>query len=121
MAAPDFSGGTPFAPGAGTIPAYVAGRKAERQTIDKAIAAITSKRTKEGNLANSPMAPITIIGPRGVGKTTLLDLAEKKALEQDVLVITIVQMPDLRGIVWRLMNAPRMGWRRFVPRWLDRN
>lgn len=120
MAAPDFSRSSPFAPGAGTIPAYVAGRKAERQTIDKAIAAITSKRTKEGTLANSPLAPITMIGPRGVGKTTLLVLAKEKALEQGVLVISIVQMPDLRGIVWRLMNAPRIGWRRFVPRWLDR-
>lgn len=115
MAAPDFSGGTPFAPGAGTIPDYVAGRKAERQIIDQAIAAITKKRTKKGTLERSPMTHISIIGPRGVGKTTLLEIADGKAAKQGVLVINTVQLPNLTGLVRELVDAPRRGWRRFVP------
>ena len=115
MAAPDFSGGSPFAPGAGTIPDYVAGRKAERQIIDGAIAAITKERTKQGTLERSPMTHISIIGPRGVGKTTLLEIADGKAAKQGVLVINTVQLPNLTGLVRKLVDAPRRGWRRFVP------
>lgn len=115
MAAPDFSGGNPFAPGSATIPDYVAGRKAERQIIEQAIAAITKERTKEGTLERSPMTHISIIGPRGVGKTTLLEIADGKAAKQGVLVINTIQMPNLTGLVQQLVDAPRRGWRRFVP------
>ena len=103
------------------MPAYVAGRKAEQQLIDEAIAAITKKRTKEGTLGSSPMTHITIIGPRGVGKTTLLEIADKKATEQEVFVVNSSILDDLQGIIRKLV-APqeRKGWRRFVPRWLSR-
>lgn len=121
MAAPDFSRDNPFEPGSATMPAYVAGRKAEQQLIDEAIAAITKKRTKEGTLGSSPMTHITIIGPRGVGKTTLLEIADKKATEQEVFVVNSSILDDLQGIIRKLV-APqeRKGWRRFVPRWLSR-
>ncbi len=102
------------------MPDYVAGRKAERQIIDEAIAAITKERTKKGTLESSPMTHISIIGPRGVGKTTLLALAKKKAEEKEVLVIHSAEMPDLTEIIQELVDAPRRGWRRFVPRWLSR-
>lgn len=121
MASPDFSKDSPFEPGSATIPAYVAGRKAEQQLIDEAIAAITKKRTKEGTLGSSPMTHITIIGPRGVGKTTLLEIADKKATEQEVFVVNSSRLDDLQGIIRKLVDSQgRKGWRRFVPRWLSR-
>ena len=118
MAAPDFSGGNPFAPGSATIPAYVAGRKAERRLIDKVITEITQKR-KGGILAESPMTHITLIGPRGAGKTTLLNLADKKATKNGVLVVRNYELHDLRSIIHKLIHR-QVGWRRFVPRWLRR-
>ena len=102
------------------MPDYVAGRKAEQQLIDRAITRITKKRTKEGILGKPPMTHITIIGPRGVGKTTLLEIAEGKAVKQGVLVINTTRLPNLTELVQDLVDAPKRGWRRFVPHWLSR-
>lgn len=118
MATPDFSRGNPFKPGSATIPDYVAGRKAERRLIDKAITEITKKR-KGGILAESPMTHITLIGPRGAGKTTLLNLADKKATAKGVLVVRNYELHDLRSIIHKLIHR-QVGWRRLVPRWLRR-
>ena len=101
------------------MPAYVAGRKAEQQIIDQAIAAITSKRTKEGTLANSPMTHISIIGPRGVGKTTLLAVTRKKAVARGVFIVRSAEMHNLRSVTHQLVDL-QGGWQRFVPRWLRR-
>lgn len=119
MATPDFSIGNPFEPGSAIMPAYVAGRKAGRQIIDETIAGITRKRNKKGTLGSSPMGQLTIIGSRGAGKTTLLALAEKQALEQDVLVASNAQEPNLTEIIYKLMEPPRKGWQRLVSRWLN--
>ena len=69
----------PFAAGPATEPAYLAGRDQELQTISRALNRITEARDeKTGILEMTPLAPIKIVGPRGVGKTTLLKEAAGK-------------------------------------------
>lgn len=85
--------GTPFAPGTGTSPLHVAGRKDELSLIDQALDLIAVPLVKE-KLSRTAMSPITIIGPRGVGKTTLLNCAEDRADEREIVT---VRCPQLRG------------------------
>lgn len=102
--------GIPFAPGAGTSPLHVAGRKDALRLIDQALDMIAVPLVKE-KLSRTAMSPITIIGPRGVGKTTLLNCAEDGADER---AMQVVRCPHLggedkeaafRGFVARMLGA----------------
>ena len=87
----------PFRPGTATEPAYLAGRHKERRLIEKTLVGIAElqKLRQEGSPYRSPHAPIKIVGPRGVGKTTLLAEAEKMADEMGIYVLSIERLPDL--------------------------
>ena len=85
--------GIPFAPGAGTSPLHLAGRREELSLIDQTLNKI-AKPLDQGRLRQSPMSPIIIVGPPGVGKTTLLNYAADRADEREIVV---VRCPHLRG------------------------
>ena len=85
MAMPD-SDFNPFTPGTARPPLILAGRGDERQIIEEALGLITQP-LKDGMLEIAPQSPIKIIGPRGVGKTTLLKDAKVKAQQQGIRVV----------------------------------
>ena len=77
----------PFKPGAGGNPKYVAGRDNELSIINGIIDSLCDIRDNGEINDEDPDFPIFIIGPRGVGKTVLLNLASKYASEQKVHVV----------------------------------
>ena len=94
----------PFRPGPGTEPPHVAGRKKERQLIEEALDVIAQPLVK-GKLPEAPLAPIKLIGLRGVGKTTLLGVALEQAKEQGIRVINYAFLSD---------EAPGQGYDRML-------
>ena len=78
----------PFAPGTGLAPALLAGRETATKILAKAIGRLKGGRSwEEGPLAKPPPTPIRIIGPRGVGKTTLLFWAKREAERRNIRVV----------------------------------
>ena len=86
---------SPFRPGPGTVPPYLAGRKKERQLIEEALDLI-ARPLVEGKLKAPPLAPIKLLGLRGVGKTTLLGWALRKARHQGMHAISYAYLSDAR-------------------------
>ncbi len=83
----------PFNPGPGTVPLYVAGRAQERELINETLVRIAElSKNKKQDRPPSPMAPIKIVGPRGVGKTILLHEAWEKANELGIHVLHVPQL-----------------------------
>lgn len=84
----------PFNPGPGTAPLYVAGRAQERELINETLVTIAdlSKNKKRDQSSLGPLAPIKIVGPRGVGKTILLHEAWKKGNELGIHVLHVPQL-----------------------------
>ena len=83
---------TPFAPGFGTRPDYVAGRKAEFRRLEDNLHDIAENRQKDGRLPYTPPSPIVLVGPRGVGKTLLLGWVEEQAVAKGLHVVCLEQM-----------------------------
>ena len=77
----------PFDPGAGSIPEYVAGRDKELSEIHDIINRLCIIRDAGSNSSYKPKQPIFIIGPRGVGKTVLLNLAKEYATKKNIHVV----------------------------------
>ena len=94
----------PFKPGTGTKPLHVAGRKEELQVIEEALDVIAQPLVK-GRLPEAPLAPIKLIGLRGVGKTTLLGVALEKAEQQGIRVINYALLSN---------TAPGQGYDRML-------
>ncbi len=92
------SNDNPFNPGPGSVPVYVAGRVKERKLINNTLVRIAelSKDKKQTKSRPSPLAPIRIVGPRGVGKTTLLYEAREMA---DELGIHVAHVEKLNSLV----------------------
>lgn len=79
-----------------TRPAHLAGRDRELRVIEKALDEIAGPRNKEtGILNDSPLTPIKIVGPRGVGKTVLLSEAREMAKARKVAVVKIAVLKNL--------------------------
>lgn len=93
----DLPSKSPFKPGPGTIPKYAPGREREKEIIAEALEEISSKNITKGLLPETPMAPIQIVGPRGVGKTLLLGFAREKAREQKIHVARFSHMTDIKS------------------------
>ena len=85
----------PFRPGPGIEPPHLAGRKKERQLIEEGLDLIT-RPLAEGRLREAPLAPIKLLGLRGVGKTTLLGFALMKAKQQGIHVISYSHLSDVK-------------------------
>ena len=79
----------PFNPGYGGDPAYFAGREKVEFDILQTLKKITQPQDKEGKIKLDADAPIMLIGPRGVGKTVLLNRAKTKAKELGITTISI--------------------------------
>ena len=79
------------------MPLHIAGREDEQGMISKALRLITKPR-KDGILERSPMTPIKIIGPRGAGKSALLDWTEQEAEKQGIFAIRCDQLKKGEGL-----------------------
>ncbi|MBF2734729.1 MAG: ATP-binding protein, partial [Betaproteobacteria bacterium AqS2] len=77
----------PFRPGTATRPGHLAGREKEQEMLAMALQFIKAK--------SSPMAPIRIVGPRGVGKSTLLVEAKRMAEEHQIHVVRATKLASL--------------------------
>ena len=87
----------PFNPGPGTEPVYVAGRRSELRLIKQALQRVSGAGSvKKGKLR--PLAPIKIVGPRGVGKTTLLHEAKRLAQSQNIQVLHLAELCSLTDL-----------------------
>ena len=89
-------GRNPFNPAPATKPAHLAGRARELGVIANTLEAVTGPRDdKTGLLAEPGMAPVKIVGPRGVGKTTLLAETKSMARARGIHVVRLAQLVDL--------------------------
>lgn len=80
----------PFNPGPGTLPAHLAGRSNEKSVIEETLKAIVGKRLQERAPKKPTLRPIKLSGPRGAGKTCLMQWAEDLARKQDVQTMRVV-------------------------------
>ncbi len=108
----------PFVPGTATEPPHLAGREEQQDLISETLRLITKPLVK-GKLERSPLAPIKIVGPRGVGKTTLLGVAGVEAQQLGIHVVNIARLRNLdpdSDIINGLLDG--MHLRERVPLWL---
>ena len=70
----------PFQAGTGHVPAMLAGRDDEMDLLTQVIERLDSPRADNRfKLAKPPFPPVKIVGPRGVGKTVLLNWSKEQA------------------------------------------
>ena len=87
----------PFTPGTGHAPEYVAGREDVFDVLEDALQSIAPSEVREedGLLEYASMPPIVLTGPRGVGKTLLLNWMEEQAQEMKIHVARLEYVKDL--------------------------
>ncbi len=86
----------PFSFGAGTCPEHVVGRQRGFKLLGRALRTIEpSEIQKDGRLECTSMAPIVLMGPRGAGKTLLLDWMRERAQEMGIHVARLKYAKDL--------------------------
>ena len=89
------SAGNPFYIGSGSVPDRLAGREPEQALLKRSLAAICGERERDyGPLRGRPPPPLTIVGPRGVGKTALLAWAEKEIEPLEADVVSLAYLPN---------------------------
>ena len=98
----------PYKPGFGTTPKYLAGRNRERESVNVALGIINKPRAKDKLLTEQPNAPIVLVGPRGVGKTVLLNLAQTIAKEKDIPNVKIDKqlLESNHTTLLKMINSP---------------
>ena len=99
------TGDSPFRPGSGTLPPYLAGREQEQALIQGLLKVIAQRA--------APASDIIVYGPRGNGKTALLLWArdQAEALGIDVLRFSGKVAPTTEALASRLSSRPRwLGW-----------
>ena len=101
---PPSRGRGPFRPGTGATPPYLAGREAEKRLFREILS----------DLANGipPGTQVVLYGPRGNGKTVLLDWLERKAagVDLETAVLRTAEIPDVERL--RESLVPRSWWER---------
>ena len=98
------TGDSPFQPGSGKIPPYLAGRVRQRALIRTFLQALTRRE--------SPPSDIILYGPRGNGKTVLIEWSRREAKTLNI------QVADLLGV--HLASEERLAAALSVERrWLD--
>ena len=94
----------PFTPGFGAIPPYLAGRADEQYLFRNNLAKMSAGR--------SPSAPIILYGPRGVGKTVLLNWFEDEveqggAKRNKIRVVkTVPNALESQSDLWKSLLNP---------------
>ena len=108
--------GNPFYPGTGFLPDHLAGREPEQALLREALRVITGPREEDyGPLSARAPQPLKIVGPRGVGKTTLLAWAKREAKHWDADVVRLAYVPKrstkdvLSGLLHKVANIPDFG------------
>ncbi len=91
---------SPFRPGRGTLPPYLAGRLAERALIREQLEILAER--------DAPSSDIVLYGPRGNGKTALLLWARREAegLGVDVLRFSGAETPSLETLARLTSTMP---------------
>ena len=97
----------PFRPGTGATPPYLAGRSTEQALFRELLAELA-----EGT---PPGTQVVLYGPRGNGKTVLLDWLEREAASFPAVTTAILQPAEARNAA-RLAEllTPRSWWERLV-------
>ena len=93
----------PYTPGFGLEPDYLAGRNEECQVITSTLERLNEPKDADGALLKSPYSPTVLIGPRGVGKTVLLDYAIGQAKTMGISFVEIAKR-HLEGELSELME-----------------
>ena len=93
----------PYKPGFGLEPKYLAGRDQECQIIMSSLKMINTPKGQGGTLLESPYGPTVMIGPRGVGKTVLLDYAIGQAQKMGIPFVEIAKR-QLEGELSKLIE-----------------
>lgn len=86
---------SPYTPGAGTMPPYLAGRDELLNNVDKYLISMQK---------GYPQQPVVYFGLRGVGKTVLLNAIEEKADEMDILYAHI-EIAEKRSFIRQIANS----------------
>ena len=97
----------PFRPGTGATPPYLAGREAEQAVLRDLLDELREK--------TPPGTQVVLYGPRGNGKTVLLDWLEREALSAPgvgTAALRPAEIPDERRL--RELLTPKSWWDRFV-------
>ena len=84
----------PFYPGTGSVPEHLVGRETEQALLRQALRAIAGPREDYGPLLGRAPRPLKIVGPRGVGKTTLLGWTKSVVNPKKVDVVSLDDLPD---------------------------
>lgn len=82
----------PFNPGMAAPPLYLAGREEELRIIGNVLKVIATPRDEGQPLSVPLKAPIKIVGPRGVGKTTLLVEARERAEQLGICAVHVERL-----------------------------
>lgn len=88
---------SPYRPGAGTKPPYLAGRDDLIETADKYLRAMVN---------GYPQKSVIYYGLRGIGKTVLLNEIEERADEKDILYAHI-EIAEKRRFISQIANASK--------------
>lgn len=89
--------GSPYTPGAGAMPPFLAGRDELLDNAQKYLWSMTK---------GLPQRPVIYYGLRGVGKTVLLNAIEEKADEMDILYAHI-EIAEKRSFVTQIANSSK--------------
>lgn len=89
--------GSPYTPGAGAMPPYLAGRDELIENADKYLTAMVK---------GYPQQPIIYYGLRGVGKTVLLNAVEEKADDLDILYDHI-EIAEKKSFIKQITNSSK--------------
>lgn len=88
---------SPYTPGAGTMPPYLAGRDELLLNADKCLVSMVK---------GYPQQSVIYFGLRGVGKTVLLNAIEEKAEEMDILYAHI-EIAEKRSFIRQIINSSK--------------
>lgn len=86
--------GSPYTPGAGAVPPYLAGRDDLIENADKCLKALVK---------GYPQQSVVYYGLRGVGKTVLLNAIEEKADDLDILYAHI-EIPEKKSFIRQISS-----------------
>ena len=100
------TGRSPFQPGPGKLPPYLAGRESEQALIREYLEVLAAR--------DSPASDIILHGPRGNGKTALLlwTRHQAEALGIDVVRFSGKVVPTADSLARRISSEPR--WLRWL-------